>query len=85
MAGIPALTLHRSKNWNSEMAHTANVRPVAGQFGQAPFFTRLLAAVLAWNDTRVTRKELSRLTNHELDDIGLCIADIEAVARRRFR
>ena len=67
------------------MAHIATARPVAGQFGQAPFFTRLVAAVLAWNDTRVTRKELSRLTSRELDDIGLCLADIEAVARRRFR
>jgi|TARA_Y100001956_G_scaffold4947_1_gene4487 uncharacterized protein YjiS (DUF1127 family) len=34
-----------------------------------------------WNDARVTRKALSRLSDRELDDIGLTRADIEMVAK----
>lgn len=35
----------------------------------------------SWNDTRVTRRELNRLSDRELDDIGLCRGDIERTAR----
>jgi uncharacterized protein YjiS (DUF1127 family) len=35
----------------------------------------------AWNDARVTRKALSKLSDHELDDIGLCRGDIEMMGR----
>lgn len=35
------------------------------------------AALAAWNDKRVTRKSLSKLSARELDDIGLSIADVE--------
>lgn len=38
-----------------------------------------LAAVTAWNDARITRKALERLSDHELDDIGLCRGDIETI------
>ncbi len=38
-------------------------------------------AVSAWNDARITRKSLSRLSDRELDDIGLTRADIETVSR----
>ena len=41
----------------------------------------LFAMLSAWNDTRVTRRELSRLSDRELDDIGLCRGDIERIAR----
>lgn len=40
-------------------------------------FTAAVAAIAAWNDARVTRNELSRLSDRELDDIGLTRADIE--------
>ncbi|HRO14962.1 MAG TPA: DUF1127 domain-containing protein [Paracoccus sp. (in: a-proteobacteria)] len=43
--------------------------------------TRLRATITRWADTRATRNELSRLTDRELDDIGLCRGDIERVAR----
>lgn len=33
-----------------------------------------------WNDRRVTRKVLSRLTDRELDDIGLTRSEIDALA-----
>ena len=41
----------------------------------------MLAAVAAWNDARVTRKALSKLSDRELDDIGLCRGDIETITR----
>lgn len=54
-------------------------------FGRASskgnFFTAMIAAVVAWNDARVTRTALNRLTDRELEDIGLCRGDIDAVAR----
>lgn len=39
----------------------------------------IVAAVVAWNDARETRKALSKLTDRELEDIGLCRADIENI------
>lgn len=41
----------------------------------------LFSMLSAWKDTRVTRRELNRLSDRELDDIGLCRSDIERVAR----
>lgn len=42
---------------------------------------KLVSQLAAWNDARVTRRELSRLSDRELDDIGLSRADIERIAR----
>jgi uncharacterized protein YjiS (DUF1127 family) len=36
-------------------------------------------AVSGWNDARMTRKALGKLTDRELDDIGLCRGDIETI------
>lgn len=36
-------------------------------------------AIRAWNDARVTRAALSRLSDRELDDIGLCRGDIDRI------
>ncbi len=44
-------------------------------------FGGVFAAFKAWNDARVTRKALSKLTDRELDDIGLCRGDIEMLGR----
>jgi len=33
-------------------------------------------AVAVWNDARVTRNALAKLSDRELDDIGLCRDDI---------
>ena len=52
--------------------------PAAGQVNG--FVSALIASVIAWNDTRVTRKALNSLTDRELEDIGLARGDIEAVA-----
>lgn len=47
------------------------------------FFSSLFGSVIAWNDARVIRNELNRLSDRELDDIGLARGDIDAVARQR--
>ncbi|NEY90988.1 DUF1127 domain-containing protein [Tabrizicola oligotrophica] len=39
------------------------------------------AALAAWNDARVTRKALGKLSDRELEDIGLCRGDIETIGR----
>jgi len=40
-----------------------------------------VAAFQAWNDARVTRNALGKLSDRELDDIGLCRGDVEAIGR----
>ncbi|MCA0919452.1 DUF1127 domain-containing protein [Pseudooceanicola nanhaiensis] len=40
----------------------------------------LLAAISDWNDARVTRNALSKLSDRELDDIGLTRGDIDRVS-----
>jgi uncharacterized protein YjiS (DUF1127 family) len=70
---------------NPEMAAFENTRPVVGTlFGGrlGNLFATLVADVAAWNDARVTRNALSRLSDRELDDIGLCRGDIDAIGVR---
>lgn len=43
--------------------------------------TNALGALSSWNDARVTRKALSKLSDRELDDIGLCRGDLEFIGR----
>lgn len=57
---------------NRVMAHT----------GHTTFASRIVAALAAWNDARLTRNELAKLTDRELDDIGLTRGDIDRVAAR---
>jgi uncharacterized protein YjiS (DUF1127 family) len=38
-----------------------------------------LASLAAWNDARVTRNALAKLSDRELDDIGLCRGDIDRI------
>jgi uncharacterized protein YjiS (DUF1127 family) len=49
------------------------------------FFVSIIATVAAWNDARITRNALSKLSARELDDIGLCIGDIDMIATRAAR
>jgi uncharacterized protein YjiS (DUF1127 family) len=48
-------------------------------------FARLFGAFAAWNDTRVTRNALSRLSAHELDDLGLSRGDLENIGSKLHR
>lgn len=45
------------------------------------FFSRIVENIAAWNNARVTRDALHRLSDRELTDIGLSRSDIERVAR----
>lgn len=47
---------------------TRNARP--------SFVSSLIAALHEWNDARVTRKALMKLTDRALDDIGLTRFDV---------
>ena len=51
-----------------------------GRFGQ--FLASLLGRVAEWNDARLTRNALSRLSDRELEDIGLCRGDIDYIASK---
>ncbi|MDX8351512.1 DUF1127 domain-containing protein [Cognatiyoonia sp. IB215182] len=44
-------------------------------------FLAAFAAIAAWNDARITRNSLTKLTERELADIGLTYGDIDEVAR----
>lgn len=39
----------------------------------------LFGTIAAWNDARMTRNALAKLSDRELDDIGLTRADIDAI------
>ena len=41
------------------------------------FFSTVHATLRNWNDARVTRNALGKLSDRELDDIGLCRGDID--------
>lgn len=62
------------------MAVFENTRLLRGtDTGLGRTFRTAIEALHAWNDARVTRKELSRLTDRELDDIGLARGDIKRI------
>ena len=69
------------------MAVFETSRPVVGlSFGRvSSVFVSMFGAVAAWNDARVTRNSLSKLSARELDDIGLCYGDIDTIADRITR
>ena len=46
-------------------------------------FSALATVMSTWNDARVTRHSLGKLSDRELDDIGLCRGDIELIAQNR--
>ena len=59
----------------------------AAPFGAISIFravqsvSETVGAFQAWNNARKTRSALNALSNRELDDIGLCRADIEMIGR----
>ncbi|PQO24030.1 hypothetical protein C2I36_04550 [Rhodobacteraceae bacterium WD3A24] len=68
------------------MAATAPIRPAP--FGAiatlqvVQIFYNAAETLGRWRDQRATRAALSKLSDRELEDIGLCRADIETVAAR---
>lgn len=65
------------------MTSINQTRPVAGDrvFGAniGAAVTAVVGRLAQWNDARVTRKALSKLSDRELDDIGLRRGDIEDI------
>jgi uncharacterized protein YjiS (DUF1127 family) len=50
-------------------------------FRAVQFISNAGIAFSNWNDARVTRNTLAKLSDRELDDIGLCRGDIEMLGR----
>lgn len=50
-------------------------------FRSVQFATAAMTAVAAWNNARITRRSLGKLSDRELDDIGLCRGDIDLIGR----
>jgi uncharacterized protein YjiS (DUF1127 family) len=50
-------------------------------FRSVQFVTEFFGTFAAWNDARVTRKALGKLSDRELDDIGLCRGDVDLIGR----
>ena len=71
------------------MASFDTTRPMADGrlFGArlSNLFSGLVGSFAAWNDARVTRNALSRLSDHELDDLGLTRGDIYAMGATQPR
>lgn len=63
-----------------------NTTHVHGHTGSAArigsIFTAAFGAFATWNDARATRKSLEALSDRELEDIGLCRGDIDAISHR---
>jgi uncharacterized protein YjiS (DUF1127 family) len=62
----------------------ANTFEIVGLNGIANFFKRLGAELKRRRNIRHTINELSRLTNHELNDIGLSRGDIRFIAHQSY-
>ncbi|MEJ6403724.1 DUF1127 domain-containing protein [Yoonia sp. 2307UL14-13] len=69
------------------MANIDTTRPAAGLSASAFFniATPVFGAIIDWNNQRVTRNALSKLSDRELEDIGLARGDIDQIARRVIR
>ncbi len=92
--GCPQLILLCAKHRAYIASHNdvrgcAQKAPAATNQGRCPgkprrrsmFITTLLAKLRAWLRYRETVRELSRLTNRELDDLGIRRGEIESIAR----
>ncbi len=68
------------------MAALDNTRIATGSYGLVGrigvFFASVANAVVDWNEARVTRNSLNKLSDRELSDIGLFRGDIDEIAKR---
>jgi uncharacterized protein YjiS (DUF1127 family) len=51
-------------------------------FSPLNLVSSIVGSIASWNDARVTRNALAKLSDRELDDIGLSRGDIEFIAAR---
>ncbi len=64
------------------MATTANIHAPLGAatvLHVVDAFISAKNAIIEWNEARVTRKILSKLSNAQLSDVGLSRSDIEKI------
>ncbi|NNE87482.1 MAG: DUF1127 domain-containing protein [Silicimonas sp.] len=66
------------------MAYTsyANDRSASAMTGAQDLFAQMVAYVVNWNQARRTRAALQKLSDHELEDIGLSRGDIDQIASK---
>jgi len=66
------------------MASIDTTRPFVAEprFPLGRIVATLVQGVQSWNDARATRATLSRLSEHELRDIGLTRGDIDMIGRQ---
>ena len=64
------------------MASITN-RTLDAGFNATRVLSNLVASIAVWNDARITRKALSKLSDRELDDLGLCRGDIDDISYGR--
>ena len=50
-------------------------------FRAIQFLSETRSKFATWNDGRITRNSLGKLSDRELDDIGLCRGDVDAIGR----
>ena len=51
-------------------------------FSPLNLVSSVVASIASWNDARMTRTALAKLSDRELDDIGLCRGDLEFIVAR---
>lgn len=64
------------------MSALYSTRTQAASNGFSRAMARLYDTLASWNERRITRNALSRLSDRELEDIGLSRGDIDLVARQ---
>jgi uncharacterized protein YjiS (DUF1127 family) len=69
------------------MAYTTytNSRSANAMIGAQDYFAQMVSAVAGWKETKRTRDALNKLSDYQLEDIGLSRGDIEGIATARRR
>ena len=67
------------------MAYFDSARPTLFATGPSRVARRLVDALRAWQEARLTRRALSPLSDRELADIGLQRSDLDNLSRAGFR
>lgn len=60
---------------------TSRVAGFGAPAHQAGFLRQAFARFADWRDRRATRSALARLSDHELEDIGLSRGEIDSICR----
>ncbi len=63
------------------MASIETTRPAALNTNIGARLTAAFSVFATWNDLRATRKSLGKLSNHQLNDIGLSRGDVDLITR----